>query len=424
MARMPMLVPPHDDDNDTSDDEHVLFLSSSNNNRHSNNNITNRHSNNNITATTTLVDTSGGEDAIKKERYERGQCPSCGQQLFELKENHNSKETHTTKPKFGLLFRHKATASTNDNNNSNNSSNPPSSSSSSPQQRAPPQPRRLPLTIPGRVERGQCVACSETGGTNMEDVPPPPIALPPVTALAAASIVPSLSTTTTNAATAIYDGPLNEYGERHGEGIMTWSNGDRYVGTFFNGVRHGHGSLFFAGGVNGEYVGQWECNYMHGMGTRRFANGDVYVGMYVDGQRNGSNGRFYYANGDLYVGDWQNDQMTGKGRYYYSSGQRFEGRFVQGKRFGKGKLQRVDGSLDIFLYDQDQRVGTGIRWSVDRKRAWKLDRHGNVKKKLSIAEAVSAVYEMEALDPPMPTSSSSFVLSSSPSAKAQNMVAA
>jgi len=101
--------------------------------------------------------------------------------------------------------------------------------------------------------------------------------------------------------------------------------------------------------------------------------------------------------------------MTGQGRYYYSSGQRFEGRFVQGKRFGKGKLQRVDGTLDIFWYDHDQRVGTGIRWSVDRKKAWKLDRQGHIKKKVSIAEAVSAVYEMEALDPPLPTAPQNMV---------------
>jgi hypothetical protein len=31
---------------------------------------------------------------------------------------------------------------------------------------------------------------------------------------------------------AAYTGSFNNYGERHGEGVLTWSNGDRYKGTF------------------------------------------------------------------------------------------------------------------------------------------------------------------------------------------------
>jgi hypothetical protein len=187
---------------------------------------------------------------------------------------------------------------------------------------------------------------------------------------------------------ATYEGLYNNYGQRHGEGTMTWSNGDQYVGNFFNGLRDGLGTITF--GTGGEYSGSWSLDKMHGEGTRRFPNGDVYVGEYAEGKRQGQ-GRFYFANGDLYVGQWENDEMNHYGRYYYSSGQRFEGTFVDGKRHGKGKLQRVDGSMDVHLYRDDQRTGNGVRWSTDRTKAWKLPS----KKKIDLVQAVQIVQEIE-----------------------------
>jgi hypothetical protein len=194
-------------------------------------------------------------------------------------------------------------------------------------------------------------------------------------------------------AAAHFAGSFNEYGERHGHGVVTWSNGDRYEGEFFNGVRHGSGSLFFADGS--EYVGEWECNYMHGHGTRRFPNGDVYVGGYHDGKRSGPDGRFYFANGDLYVGNWSNDLMNGMGRYYYSNGQRFEGQFRDGRRHGPGKFQRIDGSLDQFLYLNDHRSGVGIHWSRQRTRAWRCDVYGNLRRKLTMEDAMTIAFEID-----------------------------
>jgi hypothetical protein len=231
------------------------------------------------------------------------------------------------------------------------------------------------------------------------------------------------------AGTAVYQGPYNDCGQRHGEGEMIWSNGDVYRGAFVCDFRQGHGTISFANAPQhstpsstqqqqqqpqplpsdgGEYVGDWSQDQMHGSGTRRFPNGDVYMGEYNRGFRHGQ-GRFYYANGDLYWGAWQNNQMHGPGRYYYASGQRFEGTFGHGKRTGKGKLQRTDGMLEIFQYVNDQRVGQGVRWSADRSRAWRLwipssssssstNRalvSGLQKQSMTVAEAVSLVYDIE-----------------------------
>jgi len=132
---------------------------------------------------------------------------------------------------------------------------------------------------------------------------------------------------------------------------------------------------------------------MHGSGTRRFKNGDVYIGLYDHGKRAGE-GRFYFANGDMYYGNWDADQIHGFGRYYYNSGISFEGHFNYGRRHGKGKLQKRDGELEIYRYENNVRTDPGVRWSADRTKAWRLE-GGRIKRSITIAEAVSIGYQCE-----------------------------
>lgn len=280
--------------------------------------------------------------ADASEREKEGRCPSCGQQLFAVKSRAAVMQV------FGM-----------------------------------PKQKRVPLTIPGAVSRGQCLNCSKPEQSHINSTD--------TSSVVGSDDEKRGSNSNLMQQRAVYEGPFNEDGERHGKGEMTWSNGDRYVGEFYNGSRHGTGTIFFSDGS--EYVGEWEANMMHGSGTRRFPNGDIYMGSYLSGKREGE-GRFYFTNGDMYVGSWKNDCIHGNGRYYYSSGQRFEGEFVNGKRHGKGKLQRTDGELDVHVYESDRRVGVGVRWSADRQKAWLLE-NGKPKKKLTVPEAVSKVYEIE-----------------------------
>jgi len=216
-----------------------------------------------------------------------------------------------------------------------------------------------------------------------------------------------MATTVCAVASVTYDGLLNEKGEYHDDnGTLIWSNGDQYNGSFRNGQREGHGTITWQAG--GEYVGEWHANCMHGTGTRRYVNGNMYNGEYDQNQRHG-NGRLYYANGDMYHGEWMRDKMQGEGRYYYQSGQSFEGTFVDSQRHGKGKLQRTDGTLEIFLYEKDVRVGNGVRWSKDRTQTWKIwydapkkARTGQFRvateaktKRITIADAVGLGYDID-----------------------------
>ncbi|GAX23210.1 hypothetical protein FisN_21Hh108 [Fistulifera solaris] len=304
--------------------------------------------------------------ALANERKETGHCPSCGQQLFQLK------------TRWALLCGNDKA------------------------------PERIPLTVPLLVDEGKCMVCCAIPKTLEEpqsrrcrftddDIRS-------ITAIAQ-QLVPG---------TAKYNGPYNDYGEKHGEGELVWSNGDVFRGHFDNDLREGRGLLVFGVSINptapdkGEYLGEWHEDKMHGHGYRRYPNGDVYDGAYEMGKRHGQ-GRFYYSNGDAYWGDWETNFMHGTGRYYYASGLRFEGTFVRNKRFGVGKIEKEDQSVEVFQFVNDEIVGQGVRWSSDRTKAWRiwvakgspsksLENWAEVKfdlKRITIAEADSILKQIQ-----------------------------
>ena len=57
--------------------------------------------------------------------------------------------------------------------------------------------------------------------------------------------------------------------------------------------------------------------------------------------------------------------------------------FRNGKRNGRGKYQLTDGRVEIYRYVNDARVGDGVRWSANRKKAWRMN-EGKVTKRVSI----------------------------------------
>jgi hypothetical protein len=283
------------------------------------------------------------ETDSQDDRVKEGLCPNCGTQLYQKKKE---------RP---MLKRFLA------------------------QER---KSRGKPLTIAGVVNRGQCLHCLGTTSTYTPISQQATIAdLEPV-GIATEAILD------TPRSSAVYHGPYNENGQFHGgPAELTWSNGDRYIGTFWNGQRHGtECSLFFADGS--EYVGSFQHDQLHGIGTRRFADGSVYSGGYSRGKRSG-NGKYYYANGDLAVGKWSDEYMV-IGKYHYANGQVYEGHFLNGLRHGRGKYTWTSGQSEVHRYANDVRAGEyGVRWNPKRTKAWKLQ--GKKVIKVSLGESADLV---------------------------------
>ena len=45
-----------------------------------------------------------------------------------------------------------------------------------------------------------------------------------------------------------YEGEVNQDGQEHGKGVVSWSDGQRYVGEFRNSNYHGHGTMTYPDG--------------------------------------------------------------------------------------------------------------------------------------------------------------------------------
>ncbi len=73
-----------------------------------------------------------------------------------------------------------------------------------------------------------------------------------------------------------YTGERNSDGKPHGQGSVTYADGETYTGEFKDGKRHGQGTLTSADGST--YTGEWKDGNWHGQGTMTLANGYTYTG--------------------------------------------------------------------------------------------------------------------------------------------------
>jgi hypothetical protein len=69
-------------------------------------------------------------------------------------------------------------------------------------------------------------------------------------------------------------------GRKHGKGVKTWPNGDRYEGDFVDERIEGFGTYAFGRGpwAGESYTGEYLAGRRQGHGVYRFASGDVYEG--------------------------------------------------------------------------------------------------------------------------------------------------
>ncbi len=96
-----------------------------------------------------------------------------------------------------------------------------------------------------------------------------------------------------------------------GLGTMIWKNGQKFVGQWLNGLKHGQGLETYP--ENDEYgrvsyKGHWEKHLMFGYGTMIWANGQNYTGLWMNSMPDGF-GLLYFPDNDdsnrlSYEGEW------------------------------------------------------------------------------------------------------------------------
>ena len=127
--------------------------------------------------------------------------------------------------------------------------------------------------------------------------------------------------------------------------------------------------MLYAGGD--VYIGQWRRDMKHGRGCLRFAAGGVYQGGFRVGAMEGQ-GVYCFADGARYEGQYKAGKKEGRGVYQFSDGSTYEGEYRNGRMDGFGAYQYSDGKTEVGRYDCGIDVGAAVRWSADRKQAWRL----------------------------------------------------
>jgi hypothetical protein len=135
-----------------------------------------------------------------------------------------------------------------------------------------------------------------------------------------------------------YEGEINEEGERHGRGIYTYANGEKYIGEWEHGKKQGCG--FFQHSNGDTYDGEFHQDNAQGLCTLRYATGDSYFGELHHGKRSG-HGLLEFKNGDLYEGEFRRDVRCGEGVMKYATGEVYAGQFRHDARHGFGVLSNA-----------------------------------------------------------------------------------
>jgi hypothetical protein len=94
-----------------------------------------------------------------------------------------------------------------------------------------------------------------------------------------------------------------------GQGIWYRSDGtESYRGGMRAGTRHGWGVLSLPDGDR--YEGEWQNDKLHGQGRYQWQNGHTYNGSWVDGERSGL-GCYSFQDGSSHEGEFSQDLLSG-----------------------------------------------------------------------------------------------------------------
>ncbi|CAD7933347.1 unnamed protein product [Amoebophrya sp. A120] len=176
---------------------------------------------------------------------------------------------------------------------------------------------------------------------------------------------------------AEYEGEVNvEDGRPHGEGKLTWPNGDffwrmEYEGQFQGGSMDGCGKMVY-GNVPmclpsvraepprlGTYEGQWKNDKREGEGVHTYPDGATYRGQWYLDLQHGEGEYTWPGGSESYKGEYKDGKPHGRGLYTWPTGDTYEGQWEHNQRHGEGvhtwpdrtswhgefKEDRVDASI-------------------------------------------------------------------------------
>jgi hypothetical protein len=137
----------------------------------------------------------------------------------------------------------------------------------------------------------------------------------------------------------------------NGYGVMTYSNGQKYIGEFDQGLHHGQGVLFI--NQSKKYVGSWKNGRKHGEGriylnnrilttgnwkSNKLIKTSTYQNGCVDGNCQDGIGAYLFNDGKKVIGEFSNGVLKGYTICFYPNGDKYNGEWKFSGRNGQGTL--------------------------------------------------------------------------------------
>ena len=156
----------------------------------------------------------------------------------------------------------------------------------------------------------------------------------------------------------------------NGQGTLILPTGQKYVGQFKDGKRHGQGSVTFVNGLNGQsYIGELRDDKANGQGTQIWPNGNKYVGEFRDDKPNGQ-GTFTRPDGHRYVGEFKDGKANGQGTVSSLNGHSYVGELKDDKANGQGTVTYPNGQRYVGDFRDDRRSGLGLQTTPGQPTQW------------------------------------------------------
>ena len=160
-----------------------------------------------------------------------------------------------------------------------------------------------------------------------------------------------------------YDGMIKKR-KKQGDGMMTYKNGDVYIGSWENDKKK-IGTMTY---INGDiYVGSWNYDMKSGNGTMTYKNGDIYTGSWLNDKKDGEGIFECKSEGYTYDGTWYEDLKKDYGKIKYDNGSSYEGKWMDDMKEGDGQYTDIDGTIYECKWHENKKHGVGYITKQDER---------------------------------------------------------
>lgn len=145
-------------------------------------------------------------------------------------------------------------------------------------------------------------------------------------------------------------------------GVLLYTNGDKYTGELCEGIPHGHGFMCY--NSNDKYRGKFKHGTLDGYGVMNYENGDIFIGRFKNNSY--SQGVCYYQESNsFFEGSFCNGLKEGKGIVTFADGSKYEGTFVNGNFEGVVKVTDKNGNIQSHYCIDGEPINSQIIETTD-----------------------------------------------------------